>query len=287
MLDAVRPGAPDLIVAPMLTRAIPEAIWRRHVCLVVHPGPPGDRGPSCAGLGHPGGAAALGRDRAAGRGRPRRRTDLGRGTSSPCAGSARAALYSHEVTEAAVRALREAVARFAGGERTAPPPGPAGSAGAGVRGRPRPPVRQGDRRIDWAGPTDARPARAVERRREPRRAGAHRRPAGLPVRGLPGGRACAAPRAPSWPRATGRSAAPRATAPCGSRRMKRRPAPGDERPAIKLPATPGARSGAAGRRAPRSRWPRTPRRPGAPTASCSTGSGARSASSTSPSPTAR
>src|ERR687885_263979 len=37
---------PDLIVAPMLKTAIPEKVWRRYTCLIVHPGVKGDRGPS-------------------------------------------------------------------------------------------------------------------------------------------------------------------------------------------------------------------------------------------------
>jgi putative two-component system protein, hydrogenase maturation factor HypX/HoxX len=37
---------PDLIVCPFLKTRIPESIWRRRPCLVVHPGPVGDRGPS-------------------------------------------------------------------------------------------------------------------------------------------------------------------------------------------------------------------------------------------------
>lgn len=44
--EAVRRTAPDLIVAPMLRTAIPPDIWSAHVCLIVHPGPVGDRGPS-------------------------------------------------------------------------------------------------------------------------------------------------------------------------------------------------------------------------------------------------
>ena len=44
--EAVELFRPELIVAPYLRRAIPESIWRRHVCLVVHPGIVGDRGPS-------------------------------------------------------------------------------------------------------------------------------------------------------------------------------------------------------------------------------------------------
>ena len=42
-LEAVQLFHPDLIVAPYLRRAIPEAIWRQHLCLVVHPGVKGDR----------------------------------------------------------------------------------------------------------------------------------------------------------------------------------------------------------------------------------------------------
>ena len=37
---------PDIIIAPFLQRAIPESIWSRHTCIIVHPGIPGDRGPS-------------------------------------------------------------------------------------------------------------------------------------------------------------------------------------------------------------------------------------------------
>ncbi|GHB39301.1 hydrogenase maturation protein [Streptomyces viridiviolaceus] len=43
---AVRETGPELIVAPMLRTALPEDVWREHTCLIVHPGPPGDRGPS-------------------------------------------------------------------------------------------------------------------------------------------------------------------------------------------------------------------------------------------------
>ncbi len=45
-IEAVALYRPALIVAPFLKRAIPEAVWRHTVCLVVHPGIVGDRGPS-------------------------------------------------------------------------------------------------------------------------------------------------------------------------------------------------------------------------------------------------
>ena len=46
MEAAVRAHRPDLIVCPFLKTMIPESIWARYCCLIVHPGPRGDRGPS-------------------------------------------------------------------------------------------------------------------------------------------------------------------------------------------------------------------------------------------------
>ena len=45
-IEAVRLFRPDLLIAPFLRRAIPEAVWRAVRCLVVHPGPVSDRGPA-------------------------------------------------------------------------------------------------------------------------------------------------------------------------------------------------------------------------------------------------
>jgi putative two-component system hydrogenase maturation factor HypX/HoxX len=44
--EAVDLFRPDLILAPFLKRAIPASIWQQRQCLIVHPGPPGDRGPA-------------------------------------------------------------------------------------------------------------------------------------------------------------------------------------------------------------------------------------------------
>lgn len=46
MIAAVSREPPDLIIAPMLKIAIPEEVWSRYFCLIVHPGIKGDRGPS-------------------------------------------------------------------------------------------------------------------------------------------------------------------------------------------------------------------------------------------------
>ena len=46
MKAAVDEHQPELIVCPFLKTMIPESIWAEHRCLIVHPGPVGDRGPS-------------------------------------------------------------------------------------------------------------------------------------------------------------------------------------------------------------------------------------------------
>ena len=46
MISAVENFQPDLIICPFLKHAVPEKIWRHHLCLIVHPGIEGDRGPS-------------------------------------------------------------------------------------------------------------------------------------------------------------------------------------------------------------------------------------------------
>ncbi|MET0355746.1 MAG: hydrogenase maturation protein [Cellvibrio sp.] len=46
MINAVESFQPDLIICPFLKHAVPEKIWRHHLCLIVHPGIEGDRGPS-------------------------------------------------------------------------------------------------------------------------------------------------------------------------------------------------------------------------------------------------
>ncbi|WP_348524806.1 formyltransferase family protein [Mesorhizobium huakuii] len=44
--EAVALFSPDLVIAPFLKRPIPAVVWRGTLCLIVHPGIRGDRGPS-------------------------------------------------------------------------------------------------------------------------------------------------------------------------------------------------------------------------------------------------
>ncbi|MCS7278272.1 MAG: hydrogenase maturation protein, partial [Aquificaceae bacterium] len=46
MVEACELYKPDLVIAPFLKRKIPPEVWQKYTTLVVHPGPPGDRGPN-------------------------------------------------------------------------------------------------------------------------------------------------------------------------------------------------------------------------------------------------
>lgn len=46
MREAVRLSKPDLIICPFLTSRVPNDIYEEYMTLIVHPGPPGDAGPS-------------------------------------------------------------------------------------------------------------------------------------------------------------------------------------------------------------------------------------------------
>jgi putative two-component system protein, hydrogenase maturation factor HypX/HoxX len=144
--SAVELFRPHLVVAPFLKRAIPETVWRRFVCLIIHPGIRGDRGPSALDWAILEGETRWGvtvlqaeRDMDAG--------PVWAWREFPMRFAPKSSLYRFEVTEAAVSALLEAVERFAGGDFRPERVDPADPA---IQGRWRDPVRQSLRRIDWA-----------------------------------------------------------------------------------------------------------------------------------------
>mgnify|MGYP000920328197 CR=1 FL=1 len=140
--QAVELFRPALIVAPYLRRAIPHSIWSKHVCLVVHPGIVGDRGPSALDWAIQEGEREWGVTVL----QAEAEMDAGpvwASASFPMRRGRKASLYRNEVTEAAARALLEAVAKF---EAKATPTPLASASG---RGRLRPLMRQADRAIDW------------------------------------------------------------------------------------------------------------------------------------------
>lgn len=46
MVEAAELVKPDLIICPFLTSLVPAAVYKKYLTLIVHPGPPGDAGPS-------------------------------------------------------------------------------------------------------------------------------------------------------------------------------------------------------------------------------------------------
>jgi putative two-component system protein, hydrogenase maturation factor HypX/HoxX len=150
--DGVRRFDPDVVLAPMLTTAIPADIWSARPCFIVHPGPRGDRGPSSLDWAIMGGAGRWGvtvlqanAEMDAG--------DIWASAEFTMPSCSKSSVYRTEVADAAVEAVLLAVARFAdGGYR----PEPLDYSRPDVVGRCRPPCRQADRRIDWlAEPTAA------------------------------------------------------------------------------------------------------------------------------------
>ncbi len=142
--EAVALFRPDLIVAPYLRRAIPESIWKRHVCLVVHPGIVGDRGPSALDWAIQTGEAEWGVTVL----QAEAEMDAGPVWASavfPLRAAKKSSIYRNEVTQAATTAVLQAVERFAAGDFVPTPLADCSD----VRGSLRPLMRQADRAIDW------------------------------------------------------------------------------------------------------------------------------------------
>ncbi|MFE3323610.1 hydrogenase maturation protein [Streptomyces sp. NPDC059176] len=143
--QAVRRHGPELVIAPMLKTAIPRDVWTRHTCLVVHPGPVGDRGPSSLDWAIHENARTWGvtvlqavEEMDAG--------DVWATANCPLPPVGKSDLYRNEVADAAVTAVTVAVERFDSGAYAPTPQGGPTDAGD-IRDRPY--FRQGRRRISW------------------------------------------------------------------------------------------------------------------------------------------
>ncbi|MCF6305542.1 MAG: hydrogenase maturation protein [Rhodobacteraceae bacterium] len=133
--EAVALFAPDVILCPYLKRAIPDDIWQNYLCLIVHPGVVGDRGPSAL-------------DWAILRNEPRWGVTVLQAVAKMDAGpvwaarefdmraATKSSLYRREVADAALAAIFEALDRAEGVAEPLQPMLPS--------------VKQADRAIDWA-----------------------------------------------------------------------------------------------------------------------------------------
>lgn len=142
--EAVALFKPELIIAPFLKRAIPESIWSRHTCLIVHPGVVGDRGPSALDWAIQKGMAEWGVTVL----QAEAEMDAGPVWASavfPLRAARKASVYRHETTEAAVQAVLAAVERFQGGSFTP----------QRVPGQAHALMQQSDRALAWQSASSA------------------------------------------------------------------------------------------------------------------------------------
>jgi putative two-component system hydrogenase maturation factor HypX/HoxX len=143
--EAVRLFRTELVIAPFLRRAIPEAVWRNVRCLIVHPGPAGDRGPAALDWAILEGHATWG-------------TTLIEANATFDAGdiwatrnfdlrpAAKSSLYRDEVTEAAVACVIEAIGKIESGVTAGQPLSRTEPDG----GCWRPAIKIEERAIDWS-----------------------------------------------------------------------------------------------------------------------------------------
>jgi putative two-component system hydrogenase maturation factor HypX/HoxX len=153
MLEAAQLAKPDLIICPFLKEKVPAPLWQNHRTIIIHPGPPGDRGPSSldwaiADAEPEWGVTAL---------QAVEEMDAGpiwgfRTFAMPAEPPRKSALYNGPVADAAVELVVEVAAKAMDAAFV---PVPLDYRSPLVRGRLRPAMRHGDREFSWSEPTDA------------------------------------------------------------------------------------------------------------------------------------
>jgi putative two-component system hydrogenase maturation factor HypX/HoxX len=157
-IEAVALFAPQLVIAPFLKRAIPAAIWQHQTCFIVHPGPPGDRGPAALdwailrGLPH-WGVTVLQAQAGLDEGPVWAYADF------PMRAVRKSSLYRREVADAAAAAVRAAIGRFVAGRGPLPPAQCLSLAGAAQGWQA--PLTQAQRAIAWSADDSAAVARKI------------------------------------------------------------------------------------------------------------------------------
>ena len=144
--EAVALFHPHLVIAPFLKRAIPESVWRRWRCLIVHPGIKGDRGPSALDWAilrneSEWGVTVLEANGVFDAG------DVWASRNFLMREAAKGSIYRNETTEAAVQCVFEAIDKLSSGFAQAEP---LNEHAPDVKGRAHAPTKKADRLIDWS-----------------------------------------------------------------------------------------------------------------------------------------
>lgn len=148
IIEAVGNFQPQLIIAPFLKKAIPEVLWKNHICLIVHPGIRGDRGAysldwAIMNNEKEWGVTLLQANEEMDGGdiwayRSFKIRDLSTITKSN--------IYRHEVTQAAIECILEAVKKF---EAKNFKPTPLDYSNVEIKGKLHDVIKQEDRAFDW------------------------------------------------------------------------------------------------------------------------------------------
>ena len=152
MCAAVTDHQPDLIICPFLRERVPARIWQAYRTIIIHPGPPGDRGASSLDW------AILDGEREWGVTALQAVEEMDAGPIwgsrtfpiDPADPPRKSSLYSGPVADAAIDLVHEILAKAAD---PAFVPAPLDYRRPEVRGRLRPTMRQSDREFSWSDPT--------------------------------------------------------------------------------------------------------------------------------------
>ncbi|MFC5835337.1 enoyl-CoA hydratase-related protein [Nonomuraea insulae] len=152
MVEAAELAKPDLVICPFLKDRVPSALWRAHRTVIIHPGPPGDRGPSSLDWAifdaeAEWGVTAL---------QAVEEMDAGpiwgfRTFAMPEEAPRKSALYNGPVADAAVELVAEVAAKAGDASFV---PEPLDYRSPEVRGRLRRAMRHADREFSWSESTE-------------------------------------------------------------------------------------------------------------------------------------
>jgi putative two-component system hydrogenase maturation factor HypX/HoxX len=153
IVDGVRAADPELIICPFLKHRVPAEVWQHRRTVIVHPGPVGDRGPSSLDWAITEGLPMWGVTAL----QAVEEMDAGpiwatRTFPMPAAPPRKSALYVGPVADAAMECILETVAKAADPRFVALPQDRLRASVVGAR--PRPPMRQADRTVDWSDDTE-------------------------------------------------------------------------------------------------------------------------------------
>lgn len=145
LIEQVETFQPRVIICPFLTQRIPQEVWQNYLCLIVHPGIEGDRGPSSLDWAITEGAGQWGvtllqadADYDAG--------DIWGTQNFPMREASKLSIYKREVTQAAISLIKQALIDVESGSFS---PRPLDYNRPGVVGRDRAMMAQSDRLIEW------------------------------------------------------------------------------------------------------------------------------------------